>query len=105
MRIDDEFVCDAGVEVFVAFRRLLKTDHLDIDDLGDRQSIPQYRLHQLVVVFQHRRLAGVEGVGLRPAEPEAQAEIAVLGCLLLGAGIVRDIEAGNADRAGSAIGP
>ena len=43
MRIDDEFVRDAGVEVFVAFRRLLKIDHLDIDDLGDRQSVPKYR--------------------------------------------------------------
>src|SRR5438067_4532246 len=30
VRIDDEFVCDAGVEGFVAFRRLLKVDHLDI---------------------------------------------------------------------------
>jgi len=38
VRIDDGFVvCDADGEVFVAFRRLLKTDHLDIDDLGDRQ--------------------------------------------------------------------
>ncbi len=39
VRIVDEFVSDAGVEVFVAFRHLLKTDHLDIDDLGDRQSV------------------------------------------------------------------
>jgi hypothetical protein len=41
VRIVDEFVCDAGVEVFVAFRHLLKADHLDIDDLGDRQSVPK----------------------------------------------------------------
>jgi hypothetical protein len=57
--IDDEFVCDASVEGFVSFRRLLKIDHLDIDDLSDRQSVPKYRLHELSAVFQNRRLAGV----------------------------------------------
>jgi len=67
VRIDNEFVGDAGVEVLVAVRRLLKTDHLDIDDLGDGQSVPKDRLHELSAVFQHRRLAGVEGVGLCPA--------------------------------------
>ena len=71
MRIDDEFVCDARVEGFVTVRRLLKLDHLDIDDLGDGQSIPKYRLHELAVVFQHWRLAGVEAVGLRPTKAEA----------------------------------
>jgi hypothetical protein len=51
VRIDDEFAGDAGVEVLVAFRRLVEADHLDIDDLGDRQPVPEYRLHQLTVVF------------------------------------------------------
>src|ERR1700736_4998724 len=83
VRIDDEFACDAGIEVFVAFRRLLKVDHLDIDDLGDRQPVPKYRLHELPVVFQHRRLAGVEAMGLFPAEAEAQAEVTLFGRLLL----------------------
>src|SRR5216684_4908039 len=100
VRIDDEFVRDAGVEVFVAFRRLLKVDHLDIDDLGDRQSVPKYRLHELPVVFQDRCLAGMEAVGLCPAETEAQAEVAMFGCLLLRAGIIGHIQAGNADRTG-----
>ena len=35
-----------------------------------------------------------------PAESEAQAEVAVLGCALLRAGIVGHIQAGNADGAG-----
>src|SRR5882757_10201510 len=91
VRIDDEFACDAGVEGFVAIRRLLKTDHLDVDDLGDGQSVPKYRLHKLPVVLQHRRLAGVEGVGLCPAETEAKAEVTVFGCLLLRARIVGHI--------------
>src|SRR6266566_7854331 len=83
VRIDDELVRDAGVEVLVTFRRLLKTDHLDIDDLGDGQSVPEYRLHELPIVLQHRRLAGMERVRLCPAKTEAQAEIAAFGCLLL----------------------
>ena len=81
MRIDDELARDAGVEVLVAVRRLFKTDHLDIDDLSDRQFVPKDRLHELPVVFQHRRLAGVEAVGLGPAETETQAEVALFGCL------------------------
>src|SRR5229473_6267087 len=80
VRIDDEFAGDAGVEVLVAFRRLVEADYLDIDDLGNRQPVPEYRLHQLPVVFQHRRLAGMEGVGLGPAETEPQAEVAMFGC-------------------------
>src|SRR5882757_9542263 len=100
VRIDDEFACDAGVEGFVAFRRLLKTNHLDIDDLGDRQPVPKYRLHELPIVFQYWRLAGVERMGFCPAETEAQAEVALFGCLLLRAGIVGYIETGNSDRAG-----
>src|SRR6266850_1893577 len=89
VRIDDELVRDAGVEVFVAVRGLLKTNHLDVDDLSDGQSVPKDRLHELPVVFQHRRLASMEGMGLCPAEAETQAEIAVFGCLLLRPRIVR----------------
>src|SRR5260370_27386204 len=99
MRINDELARDAGVEVFVTFRRPLETDHLDIDDLGDGQSVPEDRLHELPIVLQHRRLAGMERVRLCPAETEAQAEIAVFGCLLLRARIIGHIQAGNADRA------
>src|SRR5260370_28705715 len=60
--IDDELVRHARVEGLVAFRRLLEVDHLDIDDLGDRQFVPADRLHELPVIFQDRRLACVENV-------------------------------------------
>lgn len=58
MWIDDVFICDPGVEGLGAFRRLLDIDHLDIDDFSDGRS------SCLPVVLQHRRLAGVEGIGL-----------------------------------------
>src|SRR3984957_16788384 len=102
VRIDDELARHPGVEVLVAFRRLLETDLLDIDDLGDGQFVPEDRLHELPVVFQHGRLAGVEAVRLCPAEAEPQAEVAVLGGLLLRTRIVRHIETRNADRTGRA---
>src|SRR4029077_9950746 len=100
VRIDNELICDTGVEVFVAFRRLLKIDHLDIYDLGDRQSVPEYRLHELPIVLEHRRLAGMERVRFCPAETEAKTEVAMFGSLLLRARIVGHIQAGNANRAG-----
>src|SRR5882724_7322398 len=42
----------------------------------------------------------MEGMGLCPAETEAQAEITLFGCLLLRPRIVGHVQAGNADRAG-----
>src|SRR5258707_11192758 len=88
VRINDELVRDAGVEVFVTFLRLLKIDHLDIYDLGDGQPVPKYRLHELPIVFEHGRLAGMERVRFCPAETEAKAEVARVACLLLRARIV-----------------
>jgi hypothetical protein len=100
VRIDNEFASDAGVEALVAFRRLLQIDHLDIDDLGDGQPVPKDRLHELPVVFQHRRLAGMEAVRLCPTETKPQAKVAIFGCLLLCARLGGHIQTGNADRAG-----
>jgi hypothetical protein len=77
--IDDVFICDASVEGLVAFRRLLEANHLGIDDFRDRQSVSE----PASAAGQHRRRAGMEGVGLGPAETKRQAEIAMFGCLLL----------------------
>jgi len=44
--------------------------------------------------IQHRRLAGMEGVGLCPAETEAQAKVAMFGCLLLRTRIIGHIQPG-----------
>jgi hypothetical protein len=41
MRLDDELARSAGVEVFLTPRRLVELDHLDVDDLRDRQPVPQ----------------------------------------------------------------
>jgi hypothetical protein len=56
------------------------------------------------VVFHHRRLVGVEGVGLYPAETEAQAEVAMFGCLLLRTGIVGQYRLPAGGGGGSLVG-
>src|SRR2546430_17051343 len=98
VRVDDEFVCDARIECRITLGCFIESDALRIDDLGDRQPVPQDCLQQLAVIPQHRRLAGVKAVRLRPALPEAEAKRTVLRRLLLGAGIFGDIEAWNTDR-------
>jgi hypothetical protein len=56
---------------------LLKTYHFHIDDLGDRQSVPKYGLYKTPIIFQHRCLTRMEGVGLCPTKTETQAKIAM----------------------------
>src|SRR3954452_5879051 len=100
MRIDDEFVRDAGVESRVALGCGIEADDLRIDDFANRQPVPEDRLQQLAVVAQHGCLAGVKAVRLGPALTEPQAQRTVLRVLVLGAGIFGDLEARNTDRAG-----
>src|SRR5882757_2210858 len=102
VRVDDKLVRDAGVEGLIALRRLVEGNHLDIDDVGDRQRVPQDRLHELPIVLDDRSLSGVETVGFCPAETQAKAEIAKLGCLLLCSRIFSHIQTGDADGAGRA---
>jgi hypothetical protein len=64
------------------------------------KSVAKYRLHELPIVFEHRRLAGMERVRFCPAETQAKAKVAMFSCLFLRAGIVGHIQAGNADLAG-----
>src|ERR1700722_2736810 len=59
VRVEHEFGGDALVEFGVTRRRILKTDCLGVDDLGDRQAIVQQREHELAIVAKDGRLAGV----------------------------------------------
>src|SRR5208282_2488580 len=68
-----------------------------IDDFGDRQTIVQQRHHELPIVAQDGRLAGVEGVRLGPTEAQPKTEVAGFGGLVVGAGIFGDIQSRYAD--------
>src|ERR1700730_15176977 len=100
VRVDHEFVRHPGIEITVALGRSVEADHLDVDDLADREPAPQDRLHQLSVVLQHRGLPGVQTVGLCPAEAKAEAQHSLLRSIFLCTGVIGHVEPGNADRTG-----
>ncbi len=56
----------------------------------------------LPVVLENGCLAGEEAVQLRPTEAQAHAQVSGLGRLVVGAGILGDVEPGKADLAGRA---
>lgn len=72
MRIKHELGGRALIEAFISLHGIIKGDDLGVDDIGNRQAVVQDGLHELTVIFQHRCLAGVEGLRLRPAKAEAQ---------------------------------
>src|ERR1700730_13400392 len=100
VRIDHEFVRYPGIEIPVTLGCSVEADHLDVDDLADREPTPQDCLHQLPVVLQHWGLPGVQTVRLCPAEAEAEAQHSTLCSLLLCTRIVGHVKPGNADRTG-----
>src|SRR5690606_19085750 len=97
VRVDDEFLRYAGIELAVATRGVVQADDLHADHFGDVDAVPHDRLHELAVVFHHRGLAGVEAVGFRPAEAEADAQAADLGGGIHRARVFGDVEAGDTD--------
>src|SRR6266545_4589017 len=76
VRIDDELLGRALVEIAVTLGRLIEADHGDVYCLSDLDSIVKDRLHQLTVIAHHGALAGGEGMRLRPAQADADAQIA-----------------------------
>ena len=83
MRVDDKLLRHAVVELGVALGRVVEADNLHVHGLGNLDFVVQDGLHQLAVVLHHRRLAGVEGVALGPAQAEADAQVAGFGGLVL----------------------
>ena len=102
MWVEDEFLCHTGVEGLVALGSGVERDHSCVDDLCDGKPVVQDGLHELAVVLQDRCLAGEEAVRLCPPKTETHAEIAMFGSLFVCAGVVGDVEAGDADAASGA---
>src|SRR5690606_25475280 len=88
----------AFVKVLVSLGRVVKRDRLDIDGLGDLDLVVKDALHELPVVLHDRALAGVEGMALGPAEPNADAEHADLGILVDPARLAGDVKPRDAQR-------
>ena len=97
MRVDDELLRGALVEVFVALRRLIELDNGDIDRFRDLDLAKENGVHQLAIVFHYRALARGEDVRFRPAETDANAKVPDLGIGVNSAGIARHIKAWNTE--------
>jgi hypothetical protein len=78
MWIQNELLCHARIKLPVSNRRLTQGEDRSVDNLGDLQTIMEDGLHQLAVVLEHRSLAGVEPMRLRPSEPEPHFKLPVL---------------------------
>src|SRR5687767_12419419 len=76
VRIDDELLRRAMIEHLIAAWRIVQRNDIDIHDLRDRHAIKQDRLHQLTIVFNHRRLAGEERMAFGPAETKTDGQAA-----------------------------
>src|SRR5687768_13066904 len=73
VRVEDEFLGSALVEVLVALGGVVQGDDGGIDGLGDLDLVVQDGHHKLAVVAHDRALAGGEGVGFGPAQADADA--------------------------------
>src|SRR5688572_25417746 len=72
MRIEHELDCSALIEIRITSRRIFQRNNLRVDDVGDGQTVVPDCLHELTIVTQRGRLAGVERMRFRPTEAEPQ---------------------------------
>ncbi len=96
------FFRGAAVEVMVPTRSFVQADHGSVHRFGDLRPVMQDGLHELTMVSRHRALASMEGVGLGPSQADANAEIPGLSSVVNAARIIRDVQAGYAQRAAGA---
>jgi len=75
VRINHEFLGSALIEVNITLWSIVQRYHSHVDRLGDMDFVVEDRLHELAIVFQDRRLSGLEGVAFGPAEPIVQRPI------------------------------
>src|SRR3982751_1050104 len=57
MRIKDELLCRALIEVLITLRRVIQRDNLHIDGLRRKSALVQNRHHELSIVIQNRTLS------------------------------------------------
>src|SRR5438128_149943 len=102
VRIDDEFLGRAFVEILVALGSIIQRNHRRVYRLGDLDLVVEDGHHQIAVVALDGALASDKGVALGPAQADADAEVADFGVGVDAAGMAGNIEAGDAQSAAGA---
>jgi hypothetical protein len=98
MWIDYELARGAGVEVLVAFGRLVELDHPSVDDLAIGRRVPKIACMSCRLYLSTGVWPVCNSFDFAQAVPKARTEIAVPGRRFLGARIAGDIETRNAGR-------
>ena len=75
MRVKDKLLGCSFIELSITLRGIAEGKYGGVYDFCNRQAAMQDGLHELAVVLQHRGLAGVEAVRLRPAKAKAHLQI------------------------------
>jgi len=101
MRIYHEFLGNAFVEVNITLWPIVQRYHSHVNRLGDLDFIVEDRFHELAIVFQYRRLPGLERVALGPTQPQTNRKRSDLRGCIHAARIIRHVKAGDTDRAAS----
>src|SRR5215469_7672020 len=94
VRIQHEFFGRTMVEVAVALRRILQSDHGSVNCLGDMHLVMQDAHHQLAVVTHHGALTRGESMTFCPAQANADTEHANLRIFVNPARVTGDVESG-----------
>src|SRR5205823_2242550 len=95
--IDYELRRRALVEVLVTLRTFVEADNFHVDSLRHLDLVMEDRHHELPVVLHNRALSGEEVVRLRPAEANANAQVAGLCGVVDTTRVVRNVETGDTD--------
>ena len=98
VRIDDKLRRGAPIEILVALGSLIQRNDLHVDGLRDVDPVVEDGHHQAAVVFHDRRLAGQSECDTIQARVEG-SDCRFFAACVVGSRILRDVQAGNADRA------
>src|ERR1700682_1449116 len=88
VRIDDELLGRAFIEILVTFRRIVERNNRHIHSLRGMELVVKNGVHQLAVVFHDGALSRSEDVRLGPSEADTDAEVSGLGGIIYAARIV-----------------
>src|SRR5712671_5468123 len=95
--VQNELLARTLVEIAIPGGCLVEGDDGRVDRFRDLDLVIEDRLHEGAVVLHHRGLPRGEGMGLRPAEADADLERPDLGVLVLSARVSGHVQSGDTE--------